>query len=69
VVSYPRSAEEAKTVQTPGLLVILNERDSSYRQIFTDGRPLPKEPNPSWYGYSSGHWDGDTLVVRNQWSA
>jgi len=53
-----------KIVQTPGLLVILNERDFSYRQIFTDGRPLPKEPNPSWYGYSSGHWDGDTLVVE-----
>jgi hypothetical protein len=45
------------------LLVILNERDFSYRQIFTDGRPLPTDPNPSWYGYSTGHWDGDTLVV------
>jgi len=52
-----------KIVQTPGLLVILNERDFSYRQIFTDGRPLPTDPNPSWYGYSTGHWDGDTLVV------
>jgi hypothetical protein len=53
-----------KIVQTPGLLVLLNERDFSYRQIFTDGRPLPEDPNPSWYGYSSGHWDGDTLVVE-----
>jgi len=53
-----------KIVQTPGLLVLLNERDFSYRQIFIDGRPLPEDPNPSWYGYSSGHWDGDTLVVE-----
>ena len=42
----------------------LNERDFSYRQIFIDGRPLPEDPNPSWYGYSSGRWDGDTLVVE-----
>lgn len=53
-----------KIVQLPGLLVILNERDFTYRQIFTDGRPLPQDPNPSWYGYSSGRWNGDTLVVE-----
>ncbi|HET9830887.1 MAG TPA: hypothetical protein VFP91_04240 [Vicinamibacterales bacterium] len=53
-----------KIVQTPGLLVILNERDFSYRQIFTDGRPLPKDPNPSWYGYSIGRWEGDVFVVH-----
>jgi hypothetical protein len=53
-----------KVIQTPSLLVILNERDFTYRQIFTDGRPLPKDPNPSWYGYSSGHWNGDTLIVE-----
>jgi hypothetical protein len=35
-----------------------------YRQIFTDGRPLPEDPNPSWNGYSTGTWDGDTLVVQ-----
>jgi len=52
-----------KIIQTPGLLVVLNERDFTYRQIFTDGRPLPINPNPSWYGYSRGHWDGDTLIV------
>ncbi|PWT83985.1 MAG: hypothetical protein C5B57_05680 [Blastocatellia bacterium] len=52
-----------KIIQTPGLTVILNERDFAYRQIFTDGRPLPTDPNPSWYGYSTGHWDGDTLIV------
>lgn len=53
-----------KIIQVPGLLVILNEHNTSYRQIFTDGRPLPEDPNPSWVGYSSGTWDGDTLVVR-----
>jgi len=53
-----------KMVQVPGLLVILNEQNASYRQIFTDGRPLPADPNPSWNGYSTGTWDRDTLVVR-----
>ena len=52
-----------KIVQVPGLLVILNEHNASYRQIFTDGRPLPADMNPSWVGYSSGTWEGDTLVV------
>jgi hypothetical protein len=53
-----------KIVQTPGLVVILNERDAAYRQIFTDGRPLPADPQPSFNGYSSGKWEGDTLVVQ-----
>ncbi len=53
-----------KIVQTPGLLVVMNEPDNSFRQIFTDGRPLPKDPNPAWNGYSSGRWEGDTLVVQ-----
>jgi hypothetical protein len=54
-----------KFVQAPGLLVILHEFNASYRQIFTDGRPLPVDPNPSWNGYSSGRWEGDTLVVES----
>lgn len=53
-----------KIIQAPGLVVILTERNAGYRQIFTDGRPLPAEPNPSWNGYSSGKWQGDTLVVE-----
>jgi hypothetical protein len=53
-----------KIIQVPGLVVILNEQYAMYRQIFTDGRPLPVDPNPSWVGYSSGTWDGDTLVVQ-----
>jgi hypothetical protein len=53
-----------KIIQAPGLLLILNELNASYRQIFTDGRPLPVDPNPSWNGYSSAKWEGDTLVVQ-----
>jgi len=53
-----------KVVQVPGLIVILNESNAMYRQIFTDGRPLPEDPLPSWTGYSTGKWDGDTLVVQ-----
>ncbi len=52
-----------KFVQIPGLLVMLDELNSSYRQVFTDGRPLPVDPQPSWNGYSSGQWVGDTLVI------
>ena len=57
-------AEQIKIVQTPSLIVILNP-DLTYRQIFLDGRPLEKTPNPSWMGYSVGRWDGDTLIVES----
>lgn len=53
-----------KYTQVPGEIVMLFERDLEYRQIFTDGRPLPVDPQPSYSGYSSGKWDGDTLVVQ-----
>jgi hypothetical protein len=53
-----------KIIQVPGLVIFLTERNASYRQIFTDGRPLPEDPNPSWNGYSTGRWEGDTLVVE-----
>jgi hypothetical protein len=52
-----------KIVHTPNLAVVLYEYETIYRQIFTDGRGLPEDPNPSWMGYSIGHWEGDTLVV------
>ena len=57
-------AEMIKIIQTPALVIILNP-DLTYRQVFLDGRPLEKAPNPSWMGYSVGHWDGDTLVVES----
>ena len=53
-----------KFIQLPGLLVILNERDTAYRQIFTDGRALPVDPLPTPNGYSVGKWNGDTLEVQ-----
>jgi hypothetical protein len=53
-----------KYIQTPDLLVILNEQNTNFRQIFTDGRPLPVDPQPSWNGYSVGKWEGDRLVVQ-----
>jgi hypothetical protein len=52
-----------KFVHTPSLLVVLNEMNAGYRQVFTDARPLPKDPNPSWQGYSSARWSGDTLII------
>jgi len=53
-----------KFVDTPNLLVMLNEYNGVYRQVFTDGRPLPPDPNPSWQGYSTATWSGDTLVIE-----
>jgi hypothetical protein len=66
--NFPRAfslPQYIKIVQTPELTVILHEFNASYRQIFTDGRPLPDVSLPTWSGYSIGHWDGDTLVVES----
>src|SRR5689334_2852095 len=54
-----------KIFETPGVVVILYEAIHSYRQIFTDGRSLPKDPNPAWLGYSIGRWDRDAFVVES----
>jgi hypothetical protein len=53
-----------KIVQTPDLIVILYESQTLFRQIFTDGRSHPVDPEPSWLGYSVGRWQGDELVVE-----
>ena len=50
-------------IQTPGLVAVLDEYPLDYRVIPTDGRPHPKEPDPTFNGDSTGHWEGDTLVV------
>ena len=52
-----------KFVHTDDLLVVLNEMNAGYRQVFTDARPLPDDPSPSWQGYSTATWQGDTLVI------
>ncbi len=55
-----------RIVQTPALMVLLYESPNSpHRTVFTDGRDLPKDPNPTWLGYSVGRWEGDTLVVTS----
>lgn len=52
-----------KILQSPDEVVILYQDYTTFRQIFTDGRSLPEDPQPAWLGYSVGKWDGDTLVV------
>jgi hypothetical protein len=54
-----------RLIQTPKLLVMLNEFNASYRQVYLDGRALPEDPLPSWNGYSVGRWEGDTLVIES----
>jgi hypothetical protein len=65
IMQFHTQGAPRKFVQTPDLLVILYEASMGIRQIFTDGRKLPSDdPQPWWYGYSVGHWEGDTLVVE-----
>lgn len=54
-----------KIVQTPSLIVVLYEENTTFRQLFLDGRALPQDPQPSWMGYSVGKWNADTLVVES----
>ena len=63
VVDFDAHHMPKKVVQTPGLLLLLFESYHTYRQIFTDGRPLPEVLEPAWFGYSVAKWEGDTLVV------
>ena len=53
-----------RILHAPDRVIILTERNMQYRQIFIDGRPLPADPQPTWNGYSTAQWEGDTLVVR-----
>jgi hypothetical protein len=65
---YYHMVDLARIIQTQGLIAVLYQgtTNSVHRTIFTDGRPLPKDPNPTWMGYSIGHWEGDTLVVESE---
>jgi hypothetical protein len=54
-----------KIVQTPQQMVMLFEHYDPARQIYTDGRALPKNPDPSWMGYAMGKWQGGTLVIES----
>jgi hypothetical protein len=53
-----------RILQSPNLIYFLFEGNiHSYRQIFLDGQPEPQDPNPTWYGFSTGRWEGNTLVI------
>ena len=65
--NFPRAwtlPQYIKIVQTPSLMVLLHEFNAAYREVFLDGRALPDNPNPTWNGYSTAHWEGDTLVIE-----
>lgn len=60
ILFFPQPHE---IVQTPDRMFMFFEREHAFRQIWTDGRPHPKDPEPTWMGDSIGHWDGDTFIV------
>jgi hypothetical protein len=60
-VAYPQ-----KFIRTPESIVVIFEAFNLWRQIFTDGRELMADPNPTWLGYSTGKWDGETFVVETK---
>ena len=63
VTDYDTIGSPRRIIQTPTVIAMLFEAYNHYRQIFLDGRPLPKPTQPSYMGYSIGRWEGDTLVV------
>jgi len=63
VTDFDAHLTPRKIIQTPAVVVMLFESYHSFRQIPTDGRAMPREPEPAWFGYSVGKWEGDTLVV------
>jgi hypothetical protein len=66
ITQFHMQPQPRKIIQTPKLIVILYESNYGLRYVYTDGRQLPPpgEPQPWWYGYSVGRWEGDTLVVE-----
>lgn len=58
-----RSNLPFKIIQTSGVTIILLEEFNNWRQVHTDGRALPTDPQPAWFGYSVGRWDGDVFAV------
>jgi len=57
--------EPFKILHTPRVIVMLYEVETTFRQIFMDGRKLPADPSRTWQGYSVGRWEGDTLVIES----
>ena len=63
VIDFDTHATPRRLIQSSSVIAILFEAYNHYRQIFLDGRPLPKPTQPAFLGYSVGRWEGDTLVV------
>ena len=55
-----------KIMHTPGITLVLYEEFAEFRQIFTDGRALPKNPQTAWFGYSVGKWEGESFVIESR---
>ncbi len=68
-VGYPRNlwlnTRSSEFIQTPAKLVQIFEWTHATREILMDGRKLPVDPDPRWYGYAVGRWEGDTLVINS----
>jgi len=65
LMQFHMHPQPRKVLQSRDVIAILYEGNSGVRQIFIDGRPLPgPDAQPWWYGYSTGHWEGDTLVIE-----
>jgi hypothetical protein len=66
ITQFHQQPQPREIIQMPGKILMIYEANYGLRQIYTDGRALPKQgdPQPQWYGYSVGHWEGDTLVVE-----
>jgi hypothetical protein len=65
LMQFHMHPQPRKVLHTRDVIAILYEGNSGVRQIFIDGRPLPgPDAQPWWYGYSTGHWEGDTLVIE-----
>src|SRR5690606_32550216 len=65
---YPRITFFGRPVEffhVPGRLLMLFEWQRALREVWLDGRRLPSDPEPAWYGYSVGRWEGDTLVIES----
>ena len=58
------SAYPMRILRVPGRVVVLDEAIHGWREIFSDGRPHPPDMNPTWMGYSIGHWEGDNFIVE-----
>jgi len=65
ITAHPSGENRIQLLQTPGRLLEFIEYGHIWRDIWTDGRPLPEKPDPSWLGYAIGKWEGDEFLVNS----